>query len=50
MQSIDESILNLARNGVISPEDAAPHLSNRELLGSMLKTNPAPAPSTKIAA
>jgi twitching motility protein PilT len=32
MQSMDESILTLVRGGVITPEDAAHHLSSRDLL------------------
>src|SRR5947209_19053456 len=50
MQSMDESILGLVRGGVVSADDAAAHLSSRELLGSMLKTNPAAVPVPKLAA
>ena len=35
MQTMDESILHLVRTGAIDVEDAASHLSNRELLGSL---------------
>ena len=33
MQSMDDAVMSLVREGVIAPEDAAPHLSSRELLG-----------------
>ncbi len=33
MISMDESVLALLRTGVVSPEDAAPHLTSRDLLG-----------------
>ena len=32
MQTVDESVLALVRQGVVAPEDAAPHVSNRDLL------------------
>jgi twitching motility protein PilT len=32
MQTMDESVLALVRSGAVSAEDAAPHLSSRELL------------------
>ncbi len=35
MQTMDESILHLVRTGAIDVEDAASHLSSRELLGSL---------------
>ncbi len=40
MQTMDESILHLVRTGAIHAEDAANHLSNRELLGSLARTGP----------
>jgi twitching motility protein PilT len=33
MQSMDDALLTLVRGGVVTPEDAASHLTNRELLG-----------------
>jgi twitching motility protein PilT len=48
MQSMDDSILSLVRAGFVSPEDAAHQLTNRELLGSLLR--PSAAPPTKLAA
>jgi len=46
MQSMDDSILALVRDGVISPQDATTHLTHRELLRSLLRpvaTGPAKA-------
>jgi twitching motility protein PilT len=40
MQSMDESLLRLVRDGVVTPEEAAPHLTSRELLGPHLKSAP----------
>jgi twitching motility protein PilT len=40
MVSMDESLLQLVRAGVVSPEDAVGHLSSRDLLG---RTDPGAA-------
>jgi twitching motility protein PilT len=40
MQAMDESILRLVREGVVTPEEGAGHVSSRELLGGMLKAVP----------
>ncbi len=42
MQSMDDSVLGLVRAGTISIEDAANQVSNRELLGSLLRGNAPP--------
>ena len=47
MQSTDEGVLQLVRAGRISAEDAAPHLSNRELLGAVAR--PAASPNLRAA-
>ena len=41
MQSMDESILSLVRGGVVTPEEGANFLTNRELLPAAAR----PAPS-----
>jgi twitching motility protein PilT len=33
MQTVDDAVQGLLRAGLIAPEDAAPHLTNRDLLG-----------------
>jgi twitching motility protein PilT len=38
MQTIDESVIALVRTGVVGPEDAAPHLTSRELLAPFERT------------
>ena len=48
MQTMDESILNLVRSGAIDPDDAAFHLSNRELLGGLAR--PGSPPPNRLAA
>ena len=47
MQAMDESVLNLVRTGAIDPADAAPHLSDRELLGALARAS---APPNRLAA
>ncbi len=42
MQTMDESIMHLVRTGAIDVEDAASHLSNRELLGSLARFGTTP--------
>jgi twitching motility protein PilT len=49
MQSMDDSILTLVRGGIIAPEDAANHLSSRELLQAGA-TRPADPGATRQAA
>ena len=38
MQSMDESLLRLVREGAVTAEEAAPHLTSRELLAPQLKS------------
>ena len=40
MQAMDESILRLVREGVVTPRRGRGHVSSRELLGGMLKAVP----------
>ncbi len=40
MQSMDDCVLGLVRSGAVSPEDAAPHLSSRELLAPFERGTP----------
>jgi twitching motility protein PilT len=40
MQSMDESVMKLVREGVVTPDEAGVHLTNREALGSMQRTPP----------
>ena len=32
MQTMDDAVLGLVRSGAVAPDDAAPHLSSRDLL------------------
>jgi Tfp pilus assembly ATPase PilU len=40
MQSMDEAVIQLVRDGAISPDDAAPHLSSRDILPSLERLAP----------
>jgi twitching motility protein PilT len=42
MQTMDESIVALVRDGVVTPEEAVVHLSSRDLLPSLERQAPAP--------
>ncbi len=44
MQTMDDAVMALVRGGVVSPEDAAPHLTTREMLGPAQRGVAAPAP------
>jgi len=44
MQTMDESVLALVRDGSVDPEEAVAHLSSRELLGPSGAAAPAAAP------
>jgi twitching motility protein PilT len=48
MQSMDDSVLGLVRAGIAAPDDAAHHLTSRELLGAAGRA--APANATRQAA
>jgi twitching motility protein PilT len=37
MQSMDESVLKLVREGTVSPDEAAPHLTSRDLLAANVR-------------
>ena len=43
MQSMDESILRLVREGIITPEEAAAHLTTRDLLATLVRPASGPA-------
>jgi twitching motility protein PilT len=40
MQSMDEAVMQLVREGMVSPQDAAAHLSSRDLLPSLERMAP----------
>jgi twitching motility protein PilT len=42
MQCMDDAVLQLVREGVVSPEDALPHLSSKDLLPSLERATPPP--------
>jgi len=44
MQSMDDAVLQLLRDGAIDPEEAAQHLSNRDALMGAAQAAPKPAP------
>jgi twitching motility protein PilT len=43
MQSMDDAVLQLLRDAAIDPEEAAQHLSNRDLLTGVAQATPRPA-------
>ena len=49
MQTLDDSIMKLVREGIVSPEEAQIYLANRDPLGEAMRSTPSPPQSVTAA-